>query len=73
MEHNQTYQKAVDDYLKSQLPGMNSFCEFCTGNDKKEIRNCHFYDCVFHRDRWHDLEWQMERRRLLRNKDNGRK
>ena len=47
---------------------MNTFCMYCTGNDKSEIWGCEYRNCPFHIFRRYNLEWQMRRIELEKAK-----
>lgn len=51
---------------------MNSFCEYCTGNDKAEIKHCKDRYCPFYRFRWANLGWQ-DRKVEYENKQTNKK
>ena len=35
---------------------MNSFCRYCTGNDRGEIKCCSDTNCPFYPFRWADID-----------------
>jgi len=48
---------------------MNSFCEYCTANNKKEIKHCKDTNCPFYSFRFANLDHDDEReiaKKLLR-------
>ena len=40
----------------------NSFCMYCTGGDKDEVRNCGDTKCPFYPERAANMEWQVTKR-----------
>ena len=41
---------------------MNSFCMYCTGYVKDDVKECEDAFCPFHPERRADLPWQLERK-----------
>ena len=46
---------------------MNSFCEYCTGHNKREIKECDDRYCPFHPFRFADMDWQIKKQEQKRN------
>jgi len=51
------------------MSNLNSFCKYCTGNNKDEILNCHFRYCPFYEFRMLNMEWQIYKQVKITGKE----